>query len=1335
MRTRDVGRFVCMFVLVAVTGIVAVSCGGNGGGNLTGLFDASVDDGSVGQFVGKKDGAAGGASMCTPMGCSATGYTCGTNADGCGGTVSCGTCTAPDYCGGGGFSKCGNPSLAADGGAPCTPTTCSALGYTCGSNADGCGGTLDCGTCTGANYCGGGGFSQCGTGPATTADGGPKCVALTCAGLGNTCGVQGDGCGGLVGPCGTGACAPPTYCGGGGFNTCGGYSLNTDGGPFLNTDGGPFLAPDGGMLGVTPPPCVPLTCAGLGNTCGTQGDGCGGTIGPCGTSTTCTPPQFCGGGGFNQCGGTLPGFSSDGGVQCIPITCSSLGNTCGSQSDGCGGLVGPCGTTTCTTPEFCGGGGFNKCGGDDHLGTDGGVMCSPKTCGNYGYHCGQASDGCGSLTASCGTCPAPEYCGGGGAYTCGGNVAPDGGTISACVPKTCASAGYNCGMAGDGCGGTIGPCGPSCSGINSCGGGGKPNVCGTTVSCTGLCADVPTCTTGTTTITGIVRAGIQEGTTNWNGGATPDPIPGVLVYIPQGTVSGFGNPSAPQVQCQQCGADVSGNPLVSTTTNYDGTFTLTNTPVGTTVPIVIQLGRWRRQFSFTVPAADACGNFSAGTLNMPSKSTEGDIPLTAISTGNYDPMECVFLKMGVAQTEFTDYTTWAAGTSPDGGAPRPGRLHIYTAAGGSGNANPGAYMPGPFHKLDENVLMGNSGTAGPTDGHYMDYDQILFPCWGGAQAKTAEELTNLATYGNGGGHFFATHYSYTWLHGNNNGNLNSVAQWELGADDNITCPVTVGGTTYACATPGDAINGILFSGNVSNTVPPTIPVTNPGMFVKWLNYVGALSNSTGPTNPPPATGTVSITAARHDVQNVANGSVNWINGTDPNPGGGDSSQMELHFSFDMPISADGGAVANQCGHGIYSDFHVVSSATSNGVAFPGECDTTAMNAQERIIEYMIWDLASCVPSTTSTCVAKTCAQQGINCGPAGDGCGNLIPGGCGVCTGANVCGGGGVANVCGVPDGGACTKSTCVSQGLNCGPAGDGCGGTIASCGTCTAPQTCGGSGTPGVCGAPDAGCVSLTCGAQGFNCGPAGDGCGNLIPGGCGTCPAGQTCGGGGTAGVCGAPSADGGGSCMALSCVQQNLSCGPAGDGCGNTIASCGTCTPPQTCGGGGVPGQCGGVSPDAGNNGGGCNPSTCQMQGISCGPTGDGCGMVITSCGTCTPPQTCGGGGTSGVCGGTSSCVPQSCAQQNISCGPAGDGCGNLIQCGPCTLPQTCGGGGTPGVCGGGTACVPMTCADEKINCGPAGDGCGGTIASCGTCTPPASCGGGGVPGQCGTSSAPQ
>jgi hypothetical protein len=74
---------------------------------------------------------------CTPMTCMALGKNCGELDDGCGHVITCGTCQAPETCGGGGTAKvCG-----------CTPKTACDPIKDCGTISDGCGGTLDCGTC------------------------------------------------------------------------------------------------------------------------------------------------------------------------------------------------------------------------------------------------------------------------------------------------------------------------------------------------------------------------------------------------------------------------------------------------------------------------------------------------------------------------------------------------------------------------------------------------------------------------------------------------------------------------------------------------------------------------------------------------------------------------------------------------------------------------------------------------------------------------------------------------------------------------------------------------------------------------------------------------------------------------------------------------------------------------------------------------------------------------------------------------------------------------------------------------------------------------------------
>ena len=81
-------------------------------------------------------------------------------------------------------------------------------------------------------------------------------------------------------------------------------------------------------------------------------------------------------------------------------------------------------------------------------------------------------------------------------------------------------------------------------------------------------------------------------------------------------------------------------------------------------------------------------------------------------------------------------------------------------------------------------------------------------------------------------------------------------------------------------------------------------------------------------------------------------------------------------------------------------------------------------------------------------------------------------------------------------------------------------------------------------------------------------------------------------------------------------------------------------------------------------------CHKEGVDTKTDSANCG----TCGTvCAGPQTCGGGGTPGVCG----CTKATC--QAGMCGSPSDGCGGTLNCGGCSSPNSCGGGGTPNVCG--------------------------------------------------------
>lgn len=253
-------------------------------------------------------------------------------------------------------------------------------------------------------------------------------------------------------------------------------------------------------------------------------------------------------------------------------------------------------------------------------------------------------------------------------------------------------------------------------------------------SCTGLCLQQVSCPAGggTTTISGTVYA--PNGT---------DPLPDVLVYIPNAPVDAF----TAGVSCPVVGQPPSGSPLVGTTTAVDGTFTVANVPVGTNIPLVIQTGRWRRQV--VVPSTVACSD-TKFSVSMPKNQSEGDIPKIAIATGSADQVECVLRKVGVDEAEFTD---------PMGN----GRINLF-----SGSGSPGARI-GPS-TLTENALMGDLTALSA-------YDVLMLPCEGGAYTKTAAQLANLIQFANAGGRVYSSHFSYVWMI--NNGPFAGVANWQV----------------------------------------------------------------------------------------------------------------------------------------------------------------------------------------------------------------------------------------------------------------------------------------------------------------------------------------------------------------------------------------------------------------------------------------------------------------------------------------------------------------------------------------------------------------------------
>ena len=274
-------------------------------------------------------------------------------------------------------------------------------------------------------------------------------------------------------------------------------------------------------------------------------------------------------------------------------------------------------------------------------------------------------------------------------------------------------------------------------------------------------------------------------------------------------------------------------------TGPDGTFSLLEVPQNTSYTLVIQAGKWRRQFPVDV-AADAVSGL---TLQMPADHTQGDIPMIAIATGSADSLECVLREMGIADSEFTDDN---GGTNPNG------RIHLY-------QGNGAVLLPSPVVPPTENALINNASTL-------SQYDMVMFPCLGGAVKQTTAAMSNLVSYANLGGRVFATHYSDVWLDSAapyNSQFLPSVANWNADLAGNYQLP--------------DGIATV-------NT-----GFTDGATFAAWLPYAGALYNNTP--------GQIAISTLRHDFTTVNPPTQPWLtlNNAVGNP--------QMQFTFNTPVGA------------------------------------------------------------------------------------------------------------------------------------------------------------------------------------------------------------------------------------------------------------------------------------------------------------------------------------------------------------------------------------------------------------------------------------------------
>jgi hypothetical protein len=376
--------------------------------------------------------------------------------------------------------------------------------------------------------------------------------------------------------------------------------------------------------------------------------------------------------------------------------------------------------------------------------------------------------------------------------------------------------------------------------------------------------------------------------------AGQNPLYDVIVYIPNDTVA----PLQPGVVCDQCGVLASGSPIVTALTQSNGRFQLQNVPVGQNIPLVLQLGKWRKQL--VIPQVTACTDnpmADPSKMRLPATQSEGDMPQIAVATGGCDPFECLLRKIGIAPAEFTSET---------GG----GKVHVYQGAGGSALAS-----------------TTTSATALWASPSLASYDIVINACECAEQPqeKPQTSIDNLVAYANAGGRLFNTHYHYYWI------------------DPTKITSAPVVSSNPAWATTATFIPEVDGTTSIDGYIDTTFPKGEA--FAEWLFDVGGSTSQ----------GQFPIDQARYNVTSANPPSTQWV--SNPNTGETETDGPALlHYTFNTPV---GLPEANQCGKVLFSDFHV--SASSNAAAtFPMECDSSPLTPQELALEFMLFDLSACI---------------------------------------------------------------------------------------------------------------------------------------------------------------------------------------------------------------------------------------------------------------------------------------------------------------------------------------------------------------------------------------
>jgi hypothetical protein len=420
--------------------------------------------------------------------------------------------------------------------------------------------------------------------------------------------------------------------------------------------------------------------------------------------------------------------------------------------------------------------------------------------------------------------------------------------------------------------------------------GGTGGSGGTNTNCTRLQCQIEPCTgRSKTTISGTVFDP-----------AGKVPLYNIVVYVPNETLAEIPTGAA----CDSCSSPFSGRPIAVGLSDANGHFVVDDAPSGNDIPLVVQVGKWRRQI--ILPRVESCADTRADPTQtrLPRNQSEGHIPKIAIATGGSDALECLMRKIGVDDGEF-------------GSESGSGRVHLYAGVEASTSMADGTAL------TDANELWRNAELLN-------GYDIMLLSCEGNDNLfekplepgyRTPDQHANVHAFADRGGRIFGSHWHHGWIN-----------------PEYAPYPELVAFSSGA--------HGFMPEDPITLSVDTSFPKGEA--FADWLVAVDASTTRA----------VIDVKGAEHSVDAVVSSAAQrWIYGKDPER---NDSDMLQYFSFNTPVGG------NECGRMVFSDLHVSAGpGTDSGKEpFPDGCRTTDLSAQEKALEFMLFDLSSCVMPDT-----------------------------------------------------------------------------------------------------------------------------------------------------------------------------------------------------------------------------------------------------------------------------------------------------------------------------------------------------------------------------------